>query len=316
MDAVLAGRLDVVDRLWLDGPGHADQGHSGSGLLCRLRGQLPRLDRPVAPAFQQGAPSRIAGGASILLAWIIPYVQAVGWSNARRLVWFGDPAVTGNGVSRNWGLGNVATHLLTYPLEIAAGTLPWSALLLLFLSGDLRRSLRVCEKMGTGTGQSPISSGFCIAGPEPVPIFSQTLSAAKPFVLFACVCLAIAFPTCWIPPGGQARFFAPLYPCLSVLIGIAVHHATRPEATPAAYSGWQRFTLLVSGLMAVASLAVVVVAAIGPRSRTLAPFAEPPLAALAYTLVSFVLAFLILRARGPANPLQARKVVLALAPSW
>ena len=35
-------------------------------------------------------------------------------------------------------------------------------------------SLCVCEKMGTGTGQSSIASGCRLAGPEPVPIFSQT----------------------------------------------------------------------------------------------------------------------------------------------
>ncbi len=45
--------------------------------------------------------------------------------------------------------------------------------------------LRVCEKMGTGTGQSSRISTSCQGRPEPVPIFSPTLSF--PFFLLLCL---------------------------------------------------------------------------------------------------------------------------------
>ena len=40
-------------------------------------------------------------------------------------------------------------------------------------------SLRVCEKMGTGTGWQSVLSGFCVGRPEPVPIFSQALRVCE-----------------------------------------------------------------------------------------------------------------------------------------
>src|SRR4029077_8520825 len=86
------------------------------------------------------------------------------------------------------GKSSLSIHLLTFPLEIAAGTLPWSLLLLLFFRRDFR----------------------------------QSIGAAHPCVLFLTLGIAIAFSTCWIPPGGQSRFFAPFFPCLAVMIGLVI----------------------------------------------------------------------------------------------
>jgi 4-amino-4-deoxy-L-arabinose transferase-like glycosyltransferase len=217
-------------------------------------------------------------GAAILLAWTIPYAQATGWSNVR-LVWMGDPAVAHNAGVQNWHLRELAIHLVTYPLEIAAGTLPWSLLLLLFCYRDFRRSIQT----------------------------------ARPQVLFLGICLAVAFPTCWIPPGGLPRFFAPLYPCLSVFFGLAVQYITATEAAPAVRAFWRWFLVLMAGVMAVAAVAVVGVTALAPHYSPLAPFAEAPLAALAYALAAVGLAIWVLRARNSAAPDQVRTVVLALA---
>jgi 4-amino-4-deoxy-L-arabinose transferase-like glycosyltransferase len=241
------------------------------GLYLVLTGQWRRL-------FSGAHLLGVLVGAAILLAWTIPYAQITGWANVR-LVWMGDPAVAHNGGIRNWHLGELATHLVTYPLEIIAGTLPWSLLLLLFFFRDFRRSIQ----------------------------------AARPHVLFLGICLAVAFPTCWIPPGGLPRFFAPLYPCLSVLFGLAVQYATAAEAAPAVHAAWRRFLVLMAGLMAVGAAAIVGVTAIGPHYSPLAPFAEAPLVALAYALVAVGSAVWILRARNSTAPARVRTVVLALA---
>ena len=217
-------------------------------------------------------------GASILLAWTIPYAQVVGWSNVR-LVWMGDPAVTYNGGISSWNLAEAATHLGTYPAVIAGGALPWSLLLLFFLSRDLRLSVR----------------------------------AAGPQVLFVSLCLAVAFPTCWIPPGGLPRYFAPLYPCLSVLFGLVVQHASAVEAAPRVRAVWRQFLVSMACVMALAAVAVIGISAIGSHYTALEPLADPPFVALAYALAFVGLAWLIFRARNTGDPSRVRTAVLALA---
>jgi 4-amino-4-deoxy-L-arabinose transferase-like glycosyltransferase len=216
--------------------------------------------------------------AAILLAWAIPYARALGWS-ALPTVWLGDPVVQGSAGIRSWNLRATVAHLVRYPLELAAGTLPWSLLLLLFLYRDFRQSVR----------------------------------ATRPQALFALCCQAVAFPTCWIPPHGAPRFFAPLFPCLAVLLGLAVEHAAAAEAAGPVRAAWRRFLLAVACAMVGAALAVTGAAALAAHSPVLAPFAEPPLVVLAYALASLGLAFLTLRARTGSDPARVRTAVLALA---
>ena len=73
--------------------------------------------------------------------------------------------------SRSGRLSEVVLHLASYPLEVLGCTAPWSLLLLAYLGGGLRRSL----------------------------------GEARPQAVFAAVCVGLAFPSCWLPPGGQTR---------------------------------------------------------------------------------------------------------------
>jgi len=68
----------------------------------------------------------------------------------------------------------------------------------------------------------------------------------------------------------------------------------------------------MAGLMLLAVLAVVAVSCCA-RFPALAPYAEPPLVALAYAGVAVALAVLVFRVRGAASPSRVRLAVLALA---
>ena len=99
----------------------------------------------------------IAVGAAVHLAWILPHAQVVGWGGAYA-AWMGDVAMTHNSEMNRWQIGATLTHLVTYPFAVLAAVLPWSLMLLLYLRKDFRASI----------------------------------GAAKPMVLFATVCIAIA----------------------------------------------------------------------------------------------------------------------------
>jgi 4-amino-4-deoxy-L-arabinose transferase-like glycosyltransferase len=239
------------------------------GLYLIVTGQWRRL-------FGSAHGWGIAAAAAILLAWIVPYASAMGWS-AVPVVWFGDPAVS-SGNLLNWRPGQVAVHLLTYPLEIAAGTLPWSLMLLVFLRRDFR----------------------------------QSIGEARPQVLFLVICLTVAFPTCWLPPGGQPRFFAPLFPCLAILIGFAIQRSALAATSSNLRGAWRSYLAVMAGGMFLAAAAIAVLS-IGVNHSVLSAWAEPPLIAFGYVALSVGLAVLVLRVRSDAASDRASLAVAAIA---
>jgi len=216
---------------------------------------------------------------AILLAWIIPYSQAMGWAEVHS-IWFGDPAIRNAGIS-SWKVGDTLAHLVTLPLELIAGTLPWSLLLVPYLSKDFRRSIHM-------------------AGSQ---------------VQFMTVCLAVAFPSCWIPPGGQPRFFSPLFPCVAVLIGLAIERCvTERDAVKAGLNRtWQIYLVVMAGVMGLLALGMVAVALLKPFIAALEPYSGPPLVTLGYVAATIGLAILILRLRRSTDPSLARFAVLGVA---
>jgi 4-amino-4-deoxy-L-arabinose transferase-like glycosyltransferase len=212
-------------------------------------------------------------GLAILLAWLVPYWFAMGWFGVWA-AWLGDPAWSVNGQVSAWKLGDIAMHLLSYTVEIGAGTLPWSLLLLFYCSSAFRRSL----------------------------------GEARPHALFLGTCLAVAAPTCWVPPGCLPRYFAPLYPCLAVLVGLAIERCA--AAGPAV--AWRRYLAVAAGGMLLAASAVAAIALAAVRWPALSPWAEQPSAALLYGLACAGLAILALRAAAAGDRAAARGAVLAL----
>jgi hypothetical protein len=178
-----------------------------------------------------------------------------------------------------WAPIEVVTHCSRFPFEVLGSTLPWSLLLLGYFRRDIYR----------------------------------WLGSACPQVLFVATCAAVAFPTCWLPPGGETRYFAPLYPCLAVLIGWIVEHATDLAAVPSVRVGWRYFVAFVFGVIILAALATVVVAFFLRDHPEYGAWAEPLPAAAVYASAACVTAILTFRALQDSSAGHVRLAVLTLA---
>lgn len=200
---------------------------------------------------------------AVVLAWSIPYAHAVGRPDAIR-VWFVEAsASTSVGFVTTWRWRNLLTHWLTYPVETAAGLLPWSALLLFYFRPNLRRWVH----------DSPVRSA----------------------VIFCTAAIAVAFPTSWLPLGGIPRYFAPLYPCLAVLVAVVLEYLMSAAATVIDRRAWQRFMMAVACLSIVGAIGVSVAPMIAWRFPTLASLTGPLLPSLIYVMIFAALAAVILR---------------------
>jgi 4-amino-4-deoxy-L-arabinose transferase-like glycosyltransferase len=193
-------------------------------------------------------------GAALIALWVVPYYFEAGWP-AVHAVWFGDPALR----PQIGQLPAVAAHAAVFPFIVFGCMLPWSPLLLLYLS--------------------------------------RSIWQPRPQIIFLAIAVAVAFPTCWLHPGGQSRFFTPLYPCLAVLIGWAIQQVA--EAEP---SSWLRvaragYLAVVSGVMIAAAVAVPAVSCARRFYPELAAWAEPLAVAAGYAAVASALALFTWRAR-------------------
>jgi hypothetical protein len=173
----------------------------------------------------------------------------------------------------------VGLHLLQFPLEILGCTLPWSLFLLGFASRAVRRSL----------------------------------GAARPQALFMALCVAFAFPTCWIPPEGQTRYFSPLYPCIAVLIGVVAHCCTRADVPSRLCLGWRRFAVLLASSTIAAAIAVLVAAFCLKDHPKFGAWAERLPIAFAYATTVMGLAAVIYKGRQAGDASRVRRTVLAVA---
>jgi hypothetical protein len=130
-------------------------------------------------------------------------------------------------------------------------------------------------------------------------------------VSFSVVVLLVAIPTCWIPPGGQTRYLAAVYPCFAVLVGVL---ADRASAVEIAGVMWRRYLLAASILLAL--LAVASVAGSWALNGTaLARVTLPPGRAAAYAVVLLGVSLIMVRLRCAHTPvgIVAGAVTIALA---
>jgi 4-amino-4-deoxy-L-arabinose transferase-like glycosyltransferase len=165
---------------------------------------------------------------------------------------------------------------LTYPLEVLAGTLPWSLLLGLYASRGFRRSL----------------------------------GAYRPQAIYLGVCLGVALPTCWIPPGGLPRYFSPLFPAMAVLAGIVIQRLV--EADALARLAWRLYSWLAAGALVLVGLSIVVISLLLKENALVGHLAEPPLVAIGFLLCAAALAWLICRSRAGTNSNRIHTAVIAL----
>jgi 4-amino-4-deoxy-L-arabinose transferase-like glycosyltransferase len=234
------------------------------------------LSRQWRRLFGPGHLAGAAVGAAFLLAWTIPYALAMGWDETR-IVWTGDPAIVLSSRVGGWDGQLFAAHLVRFPLEVAAGTLPWSPMLLCYFWRDFRRRL----------GAAGPSAGFCA------------------------VCVAVALPSCWVPPTGLPRYFAPLLPCVAVLVGVAVQRCAEAEVDSPSWRAWRRYLAAFVVVVVGTGMGLAVVSAFLQRHAVLGSLAEPPLTVAGYLLATLGLAWLLWRARRPGG--SARTAVVALA---
>jgi hypothetical protein len=188
-------------------------------------------------------------------------------------------AMTHNGDVTTWQFGRTATHWVVYPIAVFGATLPWSAFLLLFLS----------------------------------PSFRNTLGQARQPVLYLAVCLAVAFPTCWIPQGGLVRYFAPLYPCMAVLIGLAIQRCVEAEATSNLVAVLRGYFAIMVCAFGVMGLLVVGMAGFRGINPVAGRFAEPPVAGLLFAAAFAVLAVMVARNRHSREPIHVRLALMGIA---
>ncbi len=216
----------------------------------------------------------LLAGVAMFAAWALPCYLMVGWDNLRDIV-------LNDSTSRfvAWRFGDVAGHLFRFPFELLGCTLPWSPLLAAYALPEFRRSL------------GPVRS----------------------HVLFLGLAVGLAFPTCWIPPGGQTRFFAPLYPCLALLIGWVVQRVAEAGAALLAV-GWRHYLTLLAGVTLLAAAAVAA-SPLLPLRGPLAAWSAPPALAVVYGAILVMLAGVTWEAGCCTDASQVRVAVLSVAGS-
>jgi len=215
--------------------------------------------------FSSGHAAGLAVGAGVVAAWVVPYARELGWAEVA-MVWTGDPAYKVNGTVYTWKSSELFRHLFTLPVELLAGTLPWSPLIFTVFRSDFRSSW----------------------------------PAGWRHVAFLWTCIGVALPSIWIPPGGLPRYFAPLLPCVAVLAGASVEWLQRGGQGRAWIFLRAVAALLMAGLGTVMAFSPWLTAF--PKW---AGFAEPVPVAMAYAGVVFLMAVVTAfsgRISAPAGP--------------
>ncbi|MDB5335153.1 MAG: 4-amino-4-deoxy-L-arabinose transferase, partial [Planctomycetaceae bacterium] len=148
-----------------------------------------------------------ATGIGVLLAivgaWQIPFSMALGQQKVS-YVYLSEVAKRFE--NNQWA--TIISHITLFPIEIVAGCLfPWSLLLL----------------------------AYAYKG------FRDRIQTARLPLIYLAGCIAIAFPSVWIPPEARSRYFMPLFPCFALLCGYVIEQGwqTAGAGLPSWLSFWK-----------------------------------------------------------------------------
>jgi 4-amino-4-deoxy-L-arabinose transferase-like glycosyltransferase len=221
-------------------------------------------------ALSRGHAAGIALFCAIVGAWQVPFLLSMG-TNGSEEMYLAD--ICHRFLDTSWP--TILEHVAGYPLEVAACMLPWSVLL----------------------------AALCI------PRFVRFLGAARTAFVFLATCLAVTFPTVWLPPGARPRYFFCLYPCAAVLAGIAAERLWRARREPSVRLFWTGFVRAASIAMMGAGTGILIlsIAQIDfwlTQTRTVA---------CCYALACGLLAALALRSLRRDSRQSRRLAVLAIA---
>jgi 4-amino-4-deoxy-L-arabinose transferase-like glycosyltransferase len=213
-------------------------------------------------------------GAFVLVfgAWQVPFYRQLGWPGVVG-IWTSDASLRLMYLDRAMAV----YHLTTYPAEVLSCTLPWSALLVFYLSHRFR----------------------------------QHLGEARGGVVFLATCLAVTFPTCWLVPGAQSRYLMPLYPCVAVLVGLVLQRCAESEASSLLRRVCSGLLILLALTLGAAGAGVLGASCLNfPHTPALV---QPVSFALVYALAAGVLAVLAVAVRRCSEPRLIQAGLLALA---
>lgn len=210
--------------------------------------------------------------AAVWGAWQIPFFLETGLENGWRI--YGDNVA---GRYEDMRLVTIIGHFAGFPFEVLFGCLlPWSVLLIWYLSPGLRNSI----------------------------------GSARPQVLFLACCLLVTFPSCWLTPAARPRYFMPLYPCIAPLIALVAERCWQSDQTLWWQKSWKHFLVGVAGVMAVTGIAVLVFSLVFESDS---PLSQPRWFAALYCLASLVLAGVVVWSCRAVTERQRRASVLAVA---
>jgi 4-amino-4-deoxy-L-arabinose transferase-like glycosyltransferase len=208
----------------------------------------------------------------IVGAWQVPFYRTLGWTGVRE-IWCGDTALRFLIPDPAF----VTKHLIIYPLEILCCTLPSSLLLGFYLS---RR-------------------------------FRQTLGHARGPVRFLALGLTVTFPTCWLVPGAQSRYFMPLYPALALLAGLVVQRCVEADIGSPVRWAWRWLWTLLAPTLGISALGLACASFVRLPSISFLTLASPLTWIMILTAgTTAVIAWV---ARNGLAPIRVQALALAVA---
>lgn len=166
-------------------------------------------------AFTRAHAVGIATYMVVVGAWLVPFAMQMGFAGVRH-VFTGDVAL----YLADWRITTVARHYATFPFQVLASLLPWSFLLVTFLSREFR----------------------------------ATLGNTSPHARFLWGVIAIAFPTVWLIPETRPRFFMSVYPCYALLVGIVVERCFESRADSRWRTQLRQLTVVLAAVAALLAI--------------------------------------------------------------
>ena len=155
----------------------------------------------------------------VLGCWQLPFLLKVGYAGIAP-IWSEGGELGQRFHFPSWR--HALTRWGVYPVEVIGSTLPWSLMLLVL----------------------------------PMRWFRAAIGNARPMFAFLLTALAVTFPTCWLPADSRARYFMALYPCLALLIGLAIERCWQSSRDTFWRRSWDRYLTLGVGIVLLAGIVI------------------------------------------------------------
>jgi 4-amino-4-deoxy-L-arabinose transferase-like glycosyltransferase len=169
-------------------------------------------------------------------------------------------------------LRGVLAHAVEYPVETFVCLLPWSPILVALMVRDTRKLLR----------------------------------DVQPTLTYLAIAIGVAYPTVWLAAGARGRYFMPLYPIVSILVGLLIDRCSTATLGSYPRRAWRQFVSLWATV--VTGGAILILGANLIYSDPAKRFYQPRSFAVAFAALAMVAAavlWLSFRRRATAPPVRA-----------